>query len=75
MAGFGDVFCEIGVRELQQSANEAFNEFGDAHRQMEKYGIQMLKRLKPVSTIQYLFLFLSVCIHFYHHYHYCNYYG
>ncbi|KAK3857110.1 hypothetical protein Pcinc_019056 [Petrolisthes cinctipes] len=45
---FGDVFCEIGVRELQQSANEAFNQFGDAHRQMEKYGIQMLKRLKPI---------------------------
>lgn len=49
--GFGDIFCEIGVRELQQSANEAFNQFGEAHRQMEKFGIQMLKRLKPVSFI------------------------
>ncbi|XP_069193239.1 PRKCA-binding protein isoform X1 [Procambarus clarkii] len=47
---FGDIFCEIGVRELQQSANEAFNQFGEAHRQMEKYGIQMLKRLKPILS-------------------------
>ncbi|XP_069986823.1 PRKCA-binding protein isoform X1 [Penaeus vannamei] len=47
---FGDIFCEIGVRELQQSANEAFNQFGEAHRQMEKFGIQMLKRLKPILS-------------------------
>ncbi|KAA0192917.1 hypothetical protein HAZT_HAZT012273, partial [Hyalella azteca] len=45
---FGDIFCRIGVREIQQSANEAFNQFGEAHRMMEKYGIQMLKRLKPI---------------------------
>lgn len=51
LTGFGDIFCEIGVRELQQSANEAFNQFGEAHRQMEKFGIQMLKRLKPVCFI------------------------
>ncbi|XP_069954562.1 PRKCA-binding protein isoform X3 [Cherax quadricarinatus] len=47
---FGDIFCEIGVREIQQSANEAFNQFGEAHRQMEKYGINMLKRLKPILS-------------------------
>ncbi|KAL7643359.1 UNVERIFIED_CONTAM: hypothetical protein RMT77_006651 [Armadillidium vulgare] len=45
---FGDVFCKIGVREVQQSSNEAFNQFGEAHRLMEKYGISMLKRLKPI---------------------------
>ncbi|KAG0723503.1 PRKCA-binding protein [Chionoecetes opilio] len=45
---FGDVFCEIGVRELQQSANEAFCQFGEAHRQMEKCGIVLLTRLKPI---------------------------
>ncbi|CAL4079204.1 unnamed protein product, partial [Meganyctiphanes norvegica] len=47
---FGDIFCEIGVRELQSSANEAFNQFGEAHRNMEKYGIQMLKKLKPILS-------------------------
>ncbi|XP_045124621.1 PRKCA-binding protein-like isoform X2 [Portunus trituberculatus] len=47
---FGDVFCEIGVRELQQSANEAFSQFGEAHRQMEKCGIVLLTRLKPILS-------------------------
>lgn len=42
------MFCSIGVREIQQSANEAFNQFGEAHRLMEKHGIRMLKRLKPI---------------------------
>ena len=50
---FGDVFCSIGVREIQSSANEAFNQFGEAHRSMEKYGILMLKKLKPVRKIHY----------------------
>ena len=36
------------MRELQQSANEAFSQFGEAHRQMEKCGIVLLTRLKPV---------------------------
>jgi len=44
----GDVFCTIGVRELQKTASEAFCQFGEYHRQMEKYGIQMLKATKPV---------------------------
>ncbi len=47
--GMGDVFCNIGVREPQKTASEAFCQFGEYHRQMEKYGIKMLKATKPVS--------------------------
>ncbi len=46
----GDVFCTIGVRELQKTASEAFCQFGEYHRQMEKYGIKMLKATKPVES-------------------------
>lgn len=48
MAAFGDAFAAIGVREPQPRASEAFRQFGDYHRQMEKYGIKMLKSVKPV---------------------------
>ena len=44
----GDVFCNIGVREPQKTASEAFCQFGEYHRMMEKYGIKMLKATKPV---------------------------
>ena len=44
----GDVFCNIGVREPQKSAHEAFCKFGEYHRQMEKRGIKMLKATKPI---------------------------
>ena len=46
----GDEFCKIGVREPQKAANEAFCEFGEYHRQMEKFGISMLKKTKPILT-------------------------
>ena len=46
----GDIFCSIGVREPQKTASEAFCMFGEYHRQMEKYGIKMLKATKPVSV-------------------------
>merc|ERR1712241_1644968 len=46
----GDEFCKIGVREPQKAANEAFCEFGEYHRQMEKFGITMLKRTKPILS-------------------------
>lgn len=49
-AAFGDVFSVIGVREPQAAASEAFVKFADAHRNIEKYGIQLLKTIKPVST-------------------------
>jgi len=47
---FGDTFAAIGVREPQPRASEAFRQFGDYHRQMEKYGIMMLRTVKPVSS-------------------------
>ena len=47
----GDEFCKIGVREPQKAANEAFCEFGEYHRQMEKFGISMLKKTKPIFHI------------------------
>jgi hypothetical protein len=50
----GDVFCTIGVRELQKTASEAFCQFGEYHRQMEKYGIKMLKATKPVNPLVFL---------------------
>uniref|UniRef100_A0A8C8CH07 PRKCA-binding protein n=1 Tax=Oncorhynchus tshawytscha TaxID=74940 RepID=A0A8C8CH07_ONCTS len=45
---FGDVFSVIGVREPQAAASEAFVKFAEAHRNMEKYGIQLLKTIKPM---------------------------
>jgi hypothetical protein len=44
------VFSVIGVREPQAAASEAFVKFAEAHRNMEKYGIQLLKTIKPVSS-------------------------
>ncbi|KAF7990897.1 hypothetical protein HCN44_000702 [Aphidius gifuensis] len=45
---FGDTFAAIGVREPQPRASEAFRQFGEQHRQMEKLGVNMLKTLKPI---------------------------
>ncbi|KAJ1115578.1 hypothetical protein NDU88_003800 [Pleurodeles waltl] len=45
---FGDVFSVIGVREPQPAASEAFVKFADAHRNIEKFGIRMLKTIKPM---------------------------
>ncbi|XP_022195367.2 PRKCA-binding protein isoform X4 [Nilaparvata lugens] len=45
---FGDAFAEIGVREPQPRASEAFRQFGDYHRQMEKSGIKHLRAMKPI---------------------------
>ncbi|XP_043271521.1 PRKCA-binding protein isoform X3 [Venturia canescens] len=47
---FGDAFASIGVREPQPRASEAFRQFGEQHRQMEKYGVVMLKALKPILS-------------------------
>ena len=43
----GDTLCAIGVKE-SATAHEAFTKFGEYHRQMEKVGIQMLKKTKRV---------------------------
>jgi len=48
MKEVGDEFCKIGVREPQKTANEAFCEFGEYHRQMEKFGIRTLRQTKPI---------------------------
>lgn len=48
---FGDVFSVIGVREPQPAASEAFVKFADAHRSIEKFGIHLLKTIKPVKTL------------------------
>lgn len=45
---FGDVFASIGVREPQPRASEAFTQFGEAHRSIEKFGIKLLKTVKPM---------------------------
>lgn len=45
---FGDVFSVIGVREPQTAASEAFVKFADAHRSIEKFGIRLLKTIKPM---------------------------
>ncbi|XP_011303731.1 PRKCA-binding protein isoform X2 [Fopius arisanus] len=47
---FGDAFAAIGVREPQPRASEAFRQFGEQHRQMEKFGVTMLKALKPILS-------------------------
>lgn len=47
---FGDVFAGIGVREPQPQASEGFSLFGEAHRTIEKYAINMLKTVKPMIS-------------------------
>ena len=50
---FGDVFTEIGVKEQQPNACESFTKFGETHRLIEKKGIEMLKRVKPVLMVSF----------------------
>lgn len=45
----GDVFAGLAVREPQPRASEAFRVFGEQHRSMEKFGQDMVKKVKPVS--------------------------
>lgn len=45
---FGDVFTEVGCREKQPEAGEAFRRFGEIHRLFEKYGIEMLNSIRPI---------------------------
>lgn len=47
---FGDVFSRIGVREPLANASDAFTKFGAAHRSMEKYAVETLKKLKPMIS-------------------------
>lgn len=45
---FATVFAAISVREPQTRASEAFRLYAEMHRQLERDGIKMLKRVKPV---------------------------
>lgn len=45
---FGDVLTEIGVREKQPEAGEAFRKFGEVHRLFEKYGLEMLNSVRNI---------------------------
>lgn len=45
---FGDAFANIGAREPQFKASEAFTTFGEAHRQIERHAITLLRTVKPV---------------------------
>lgn len=45
---FGTVFSAISVREPQSRASEAFRLYAEMHRQLERDGIKMVKRVKPV---------------------------
>ncbi|XP_022092445.1 PRKCA-binding protein-like isoform X1 [Acanthaster planci] len=47
---FGEAFGVIGAREPQPKASEAFTVFADAHRNMEKFGIRLLRTVKPMLT-------------------------
>lgn len=57
---FGEVFAAIGVREPQPAASEAFSEFGEAHRNMEKFAIKMLKTVRPMISDLNTFLHKAV---------------
>ena len=46
---FGDAFANIGAREPQKKASEAFTKFGDAHRQIDRYATTLLQTVKPVQ--------------------------
>ncbi|VDP30370.1 unnamed protein product [Soboliphyme baturini] len=57
---FGDIFVEIGNHEPQISSGEVFLKFGDAHRNMEKHGIQLVKVLQPMLGDLHTFLYKAV---------------
>ncbi|XP_019757506.1 PRKCA-binding protein isoform X2 [Dendroctonus ponderosae] len=46
----GDVFASLAVREPQPRASETFRLFGEQHRNMEKTGLEMIQKVKPVLS-------------------------
>lgn len=48
---FGDAFSNIGAREPQLKASEAFTKFGEAHRQIDRHAITLLRTVKPVCFL------------------------
>lgn len=57
---FAECFAQIGVREPQPRASLAFTQFADYHRQIEKRGLDMVKRLKPVLGDLGTYLFKAI---------------
>ncbi|VDM57717.1 unnamed protein product [Angiostrongylus costaricensis] len=45
---FGDIFCELAAHEAHANANEAFSEFGVAHRRLSKKQSDSLNNLRPL---------------------------
>ncbi|XP_073826084.1 protein interacting with PRKCA 1 isoform X2 [Musca autumnalis] len=45
---FGDCFMRISTREPQMRASEAFRLFGEFHRNLEKDGLGIIKKIKPI---------------------------
>ncbi|KAL5967295.1 PRKCA-binding protein [Taenia solium] len=47
---FGEIMSQIGVKEPQVRAGQAFTHFGEAHRELEKFAIDTLKQLRPIVS-------------------------
>ncbi|KAG5880931.1 hypothetical protein JTB14_022307 [Gonioctena quinquepunctata] len=56
----GDVFAGLAVREPQPRASEAFRLFGEQHRNMEKYGNDMVTKVKPVLSDMGTYLYKAI---------------
>ncbi|XP_049819313.1 PRKCA-binding protein isoform X2 [Aethina tumida] len=56
----GDVFASLAVREPQHRASEAFRLFGEQHRNLEKVGIDMVKKVKPVLSDLGTYLYKAI---------------
>ncbi|KAI4470284.1 arfaptin-related [Holotrichia oblita] len=56
----GDVFSALAVREPQPRASEAFRLFGEQHRNMEKIGSDIVKKIKPVLADMGTYLYKAI---------------
>ncbi|CAG9855654.1 unnamed protein product [Phyllotreta striolata] len=56
----GEVFSGIAVREPQERASEAFRLFGEQHRNIEKAGMEMVKKVKPVLSDVGTYLYKAI---------------
>lgn len=56
-SAFGEIMSQIGVKEPQVRAGQAFTHFGEAHRELEKFAIDTLKQLRPVCFLNVLIAF------------------
>ncbi|XP_053205023.1 PRKCA-binding protein-like [Panonychus citri] len=45
---FGDLFTEIGVKDINPESSRAFIQFGEVHRSLEKQGTTMIRQMKPL---------------------------